>query len=91
MALISPNKSQYGLQGGTFLTGSASVSGSGNYFFCYLPITASIATIFFTNIASGNSVLNNFPAGIPIYGQISAVSQSAGAAFVYNCIKDSND
>jgi len=91
MSRIDEFRHPYGLGGGTYLTGSASVSGSGQYFFLYMPITRSVATIFTGNISSGSSILNTFEAGIPIYAQITAVSQSSGAAFVYSALKDTND
>jgi hypothetical protein len=42
-------------------------------------------------MTSGSAVTGSFSAGIPLYGQISAVTQSSGIAFLYNAITDIND
>jgi|VirMetMinimDraft_7_1064189.scaffolds.fasta_scaffold21489_4 hypothetical protein len=91
MAVIQGNTSPFGLGGGTYLTGSATISGNGGYFFVYYPIQDSTATITFTNMVSGSTITGTFSAGIPLYGQISSITQSSGAAFAYNAITDIND
>jgi hypothetical protein len=42
-------------------------------------------------MVSGSTITGTFSAGIPLYGQISSITQSSGAAFVYNAITDIND
>jgi hypothetical protein len=91
MAVIQGNTSPFGLGGGVYISGSATISGSGGYFFVYYPIQTSVANIKFTNMTSGSAVTGSFSAGIPLYGQISAVTQSSGIAFLYNAITDIND
>ena len=71
----------YGLSGGIYLSGSMTISGSGNYFFTYYPIANSIANITMENISG--TITGSFTAGRPIYGKITAVTQSSGIAFAY--------
>lgn len=71
----------YGQLGGAYLSGSITISGSGNYFFNYYPIANSVANITMKNISG--SITGSFVAGQTIYGQITAVTQSSGMAFCY--------
>lgn len=73
----------YGLGGGTYLSGSVTINCDG---FMYYPLTASSAKLTMAgSIVSGSSVSSSaWTAGIPIYGPITAVTQSSGLAFVYN-------
>lgn len=91
MANVYTDVNPYGLAGGVYLSGSVTISGSGGYFFAYYPIANSVANINMKNMISGSSVTGSFTAGIPIYGQITAVTQSSGIAFVYRANNDIND
>ena len=73
----------YGLGGGTYLSGSVTINCDG---FMYYPLTACSAKLTMAgSITSGSSVSSSaWTAGIPIYGPITAVTQSSGLAFVYN-------
>ena len=73
----------YGLGGGTYLSFSVTINCDG---FMYYPLTASSAKLTMAgSITSGSSVSSSaWTAGIPIYGPITAVTQSSGLAFVYN-------
>jgi hypothetical protein len=76
----------YGLSGGVYLSGSVTYGNTGGLFFAYYPIASSVANIKFDNIVSGSDVTGSFTAGIPIYGQITAVTQSSGIAFLYSAL-----
>lgn len=85
---IDPLKSPFGLSGGIILSGSQNVNTDG---FWYYPIISSTAQVFTNNLdgsgtsgsISSGSVTATFAAGIGMYGQITAVSQSAGLSIVY--------
>ena len=79
----------YGLSGGVYLSGSVSFGNNGNSYFAYYPIASSEANINFANIVNGSAVTGSFTAGIPIYGQITAVTQSSGIAFLYQALNAS--
>lgn len=91
MAVIQGNTSPYGLGGGIYLSGSVTIPNRGNYYFTYYPTQNSSASISFTNMISGSTITGTFLAGIPIYGQITSVTQSSGIAFLYNALTDNND
>jgi len=91
MANVYTDINPYGLAGGIYLSGSMTVTGSGAFFFTYYPIANSVANIVTKNIISGSAITGSFTAGIPIYGQITAVTQSSGLAFVYWANNSVND
>lgn len=91
MAYVYTDVNPYGLAGGVYLSGSVTISGSGGFFFTYYPIANSVANINMKNMISGSSVTGSFTAGIPIYGQITAVTQSSGIAFCYWANNNIND
>lgn len=73
-------KQPFGLGGGMLLNGAVTVAVQG---YCYYPLSGSSAAINLSNIDSGSTISAVFIAGIPIFGSITAVTQSAGLAIVY--------
>ncbi len=74
------SKHPYGLDGGYLLTGSVTVAVEG---YCYYPLSTSGATLRLANIENGGAFNTTFAAGVPVFGYITAVTQSSGAAIVY--------
>jgi hypothetical protein len=74
------SKHPYGLDGGYLLNGNVQVAVEG---YCYYPLSNSGATLRFSNIENGTAVNSTFTAGIPVFGHITAVTQSSGLAIVY--------
>ena len=73
------SKQPYGLGGGKLLSGAVTVDVEG---YCYYPLSGSVATLNFTNIDNG-PISATFIPGIPVFGHITSVTQSAGLAVVY--------
>ena len=78
--LVQTDRDQFGLNGGTILSGSINVTADA---FWYLPITSTVAGIAFSNL-SGSSFTTSFTAGNGVYGNITSVSQSSGIAVLYS-------
>jgi len=80
--IIDALKDPYGLNGGTILSGSVSMSCDS---FWYLPITNTVATVIISNLLN-TELLTDIPftAGNGIYGNITEVTQSSGFAVVYS-------
>lgn len=74
------SKEPFGLGGGVLLSGNKQLDIEG---YCYYPLSGSSAAINFSNIDSGSTVSATFIAGIPVFGRITAVTQSDGLAIVY--------
>lgn len=74
-------KDAVGLGGGRILSGS--ISASFTNAFWYYPVTATTATVAFSDL-TGGSISTSFTAGIGVSGTITSVTQSAGIAVVYN-------
>ena len=74
-------KHPFGLGGGIILSGSITRSLEG---FVYYPIQETTATLRIPNLTNGGSLSATFIAGLPIYGAITAVTQSSGIAIVYS-------
>jgi len=74
-------KDAVGLGGGRILSGS--VNASFTNAFWYYPVTATSASVIFSDL-TGGSINTSFTAGIGVSGTITAVSQSSGIAVVYN-------
>lgn len=79
-SIVDQLRSPYGLSGGKILSGSVNTKADA---FWYHPLTATSASIFFSNLG-GNITDQNFGAGIGVYGQITMVSQSSGLAILYS-------
>lgn len=77
---VDISKHPFGLGGGQVISGSVTMDVSG---FCYYPIIATTAVLNMSNLASGSALSSSFSAGIPIYGNLIAVTQSSGLAVVY--------
>jgi len=73
-------KEPFGLSGGILLSGAKQLTVEG---YCYYPLSSSAAVVNFSNLDSGSAVSATFMAGIPVFGAITAVTQSAGLAIVY--------
>ena len=78
--LVQTDRDQFGLNGGTILSGSISIKADA---FWYLPITNTVAGISFSNL-SGSNFTSSFTAGNGVYGAITSISQSSGIAVVYS-------
>jgi len=84
-SVIDPTRSPFGLSGGTFLTGSQTVSSDA---FWYYAVSQSVATLRFSNLQdiSGSQVSMSITlnAGASVYGNITSVTQSNGMAILYS-------
>ena len=78
--VIDQLRSPWGLSGGTILSGSVNINSDA---FWYLPITATSASITFSNLTGGR-INANFTASAGVYGAITTVSQSSGIAVLYS-------
>ena len=78
--IIDQLRSPWGLSGGTILSGSVSIASDA---FWYLPVTATSASIAFSNL-TGGSISTNFTAAAGVYGAITSVTQSSGIAVLYS-------
>lgn len=90
LSRVELNVHPYGLGGGTVLSGSIT-AGPFTDVFQYYPITATNATITMNMTFSGSATTNQTAsfiltssAGVPVYGPITAVTQSSGIAIVYS-------
>ena len=79
-SVVDQIRSPYGLSGGKILSGSVSSSADA---FWYYPLTASTATIVFSNLV-GYTASVSFSAGVGVYGAITSVTQSSGIAILYS-------
>ena len=82
MAIVENFRGEFGLTGGTYLSGSTSASFSAA--FCYYPLVDSVANVVTDNIVNGANITSSFIAGIPIYGSITSITQSSGLAIIYH-------
>jgi len=94
MAQIHTLKSDYGLGGALYLSGSISVSCFPS--FKYYAITATVANMKLTGSIGGSyntttGVSSSFNAGQTFYGLITQVTQSSGLAMVYRAVRDRDD
>ena len=86
---VDLNIHPYGLGGGTVLSGSIT-AGPFTDVFQYYPITSTTATIKMGMAFSGSttnataSFILTSSAGVPVYGPITAVTQSSGIGIIYN-------
>jgi len=78
--VVDPYKDAYGLNGGTVISGSQTVTVDGYVFY---PLIETIAEVNFPELTSG-SFSATFTAGIPVFGHITEVTQSSGLSIVYN-------
>jgi len=78
--IVDPYKDAYGLNGGTVISGSQTVAVDGYVFY---PLIDTTAEVNFPSLTSG-SFSATFVAGIPVYGNITEVTQSSGLSIVYN-------
>lgn len=78
--LVDVNRSPYGLSGGSIVSGSVTLSTDA---FWYYPVTNTTAILVFSNL-SGSQISASFTAGNGIFGNISAITQSAGIAILYS-------
>jgi len=78
--VIDQVRSPWGLSGGTIVSGSVTLAADA---FWYLPITATSASIAFSNLTGGN-INANFTASAGVYGAITSVTQSSGIAVLYS-------
>jgi hypothetical protein len=78
--VIDELRSPWGLSGGTILSGSVSIASDA---FWYLPVTATSASIAFSNLVGG-SINTSFTANAGVYGAITSVTQSSGIAVLYS-------
>ena len=88
MAIVENFRSEFGLTGGTLLSGSSSATFAAA--FCYYPLVNSTANIATDNIINGANINDTFIAGIPVYGSITQVTQTDGLAIVYHAIPSIN-
>jgi len=84
--IVENLRGEFGLSGGVYITGSVNINCSA---YAYYPLTACSASIVTSNITNGEKITGTFLAGITIYGNITAVSQSSGTSIVYNYINPS--
>ncbi len=80
---IELQKDPYGLGGGILISGSINKTMSGSGAWCYYPLETSTAIVNTSNIISGSAITFSGSLGAPLYGDITAVSQSSGVAIVY--------
>jgi len=95
MAQIHTLKSDYGLGGVLYLSGSVSVSCFPS--FKYYAITnTTVTSLKLTgsiggNYNTSNGVSSSFSAGQTFYGLITQITQSSGLAMVYGAVTDKDD
>jgi hypothetical protein len=89
LSRVELNVHPYGLGGGIVLSGSVS-AGPFTDVFQYYPLTNTTATIKMNMLYSGSATSNSTAsfiltssAGVPVYGPITAVTQSSGIGVVY--------
>lgn len=78
--IVDGLKDPYGLSNGKILNGSINTTCD---CFWYYAVTGTTAIIKFSNL-SGSQISASFAQGQSIYGNITAVSQSAGLAIIYS-------
>lgn len=76
---IDINKSPYGQSGGIYISGSVSSSIVNGY--CFYPLMSCSINIKTSNIESGSSLNGVFT--VPIYANITSVTQSSGISLIY--------
>lgn len=95
MAQVHTLKSDYGLGGVLYLSGSVSASCFPS--FKYYPITnTTVTSMKLTGSIGGNynavnGISASFGAGQPFYGFITEITQSSGLAMVYRAVTDRDD
>jgi hypothetical protein len=79
--IIDNNVDAFGLKGGRVLSGSVTVAVDA---YVYYPLQTSVANIVISNLISGSFLTSSWSAGIPIYGNITSITQSSGLSIVYS-------